>query len=690
MNRLLSILLLNLSSFVYLTVNGQVLPVDTSIELTVTPVKMMCSYDLLQYNHRRDPLYRTRENEMNEAISNAYRSLTDEIITLPVVVHIINLTPDIITDQFVINGINDLNAAYSKTGIYSIGSGVDTKIKFCLAKKGPDGGNTSGITRTQSYFGDNLNMQIEDGRLKDLVIWNPLKYINIWLVSNIRGESYTQFSCGIWQRIGISGYATMPPGGTATDGIVITAFGKGLVHEMGHYLGLYHTFEGGCRNMNCLTDGDKVCDTPPDKSISPSPYCNMPPNTCNTDTLSSYSNGSFHFDNPDLTDNFMDYGNPTCINSFTQGQVNRMRAAIASLRYGLLTDECTPGCNENIVASFMSNIAHPLPGNTVVFTNTSSGTGSFTWLINNVAVSNTANLSYTFPTAAKYIITLKAYNVTGCFASSTQNVIVDCGVKARFYSDKVTIASMTYVYIDSITFTNTSVNAQSFVWLLSNDHGMTEQAISSNNNFVYTFPSPGDYYIRLVARAGSCIDTTGLYTVTVVDPTADGSPFNISAQCYNQNKIKLRFCLGNRGYAFLPKHTPITFYDRNPALPGAARLYPDFYLPNDMMGKCYNCYNHILNVAYHNIDKVYAVFNDAGTGVPVVLPNTAFPELLYNNNTANSVSNHTAVNQTICAGQSFLGYTTSGIYIDTIPSVRTGCDSIRALTLTVLPRIGTL
>ena len=42
-----------------------------------------------------------------------------------------------------------------------------------------------------------------------------------------------------------------------------------LVHEMGHYFGLYHTFEGGCSNSDCTLSGDKVCDTPPDQTNTP-------------------------------------------------------------------------------------------------------------------------------------------------------------------------------------------------------------------------------------------------------------------------------------------------------------------------------------------------------------------------------------------------------------------------------------
>ncbi|KAF9523429.1 pregnancy-associated plasma protein-A-domain-containing protein [Crepidotus variabilis] len=89
--------------------------------------------------------------------------------------------------------------------------------------------------------------------------------------------------------------------------------GRTLTHEVGHWLGLFHTFEGGCDNGV----GDNVADTPPQRSGTEG---------CPTGKDSCPGDG------PDLTNNFMDYTYDVCMTGFTPGQAVRMREAAWAFR----------------------------------------------------------------------------------------------------------------------------------------------------------------------------------------------------------------------------------------------------------------------------------------------------------------------------------------------------------------------
>jgi gliding motility-associated-like protein len=572
-----------------------------------------------------------REAKMNQAILNYAAPLADSYV-LPVVFHIINQNPGSVTDQQILDALKNLNDAFARTGPYAVGSGVDTRIQFCLAQLDPDGGNTTGITRTTSFFTD-VDQDLENGRLKNLVVWDPGRYINIWYITSIKSEIIAKFSCGQWTRITEGGYATMPPGFDSTDGIVVTGFGTLLAHELGHYLGLYHTFEGlDCSNANCATYGDRVCDTPPDGSIGNSLSCNQPQNSCSTDTLSGFA-----VDVPDLINNFMDYGNDACHNAFTEGQAVRMRAAIVTQRSGLLQNECAKPCAESIIAGFTRDNPYPLPGDLVSFSNTSTGASNYQWLINGTVFSTGTNFSYSFSSKGKFKITLRAYNAdANCYATYTDYVIVTCGVEARFYPDKREIASKASIYLDSIYFTNRSVGATTYQWLMSNDAGMGEQLVGSGPDLQYVFQNPANYNVRLIANNATCADTTETFHFEVHDPTADGVVTLYSTKCFNDTKVKLSIYVCNSGYAPIPSNTPISFYENDPrnGNTNPIKLEPTFYLPDTVKGKCCGTiYQHILDVKHIGLNKLFAVFNDKGNSIPVRLPNGSLQESDYQNNT---------------------------------------------------------
>jgi len=576
-----------------------------------------------------DAAYRDREEQVNARILQATHLESNEIptvYTLPVVFHIVGTSPASMTDAQVQAAVVDLNNAFAHKGPYASGPGANTNIQFCLAQKDPLGGNTTGITRTTSYLGTNLEADMEDDRLKSLVDWDPTRYVNIWVVSSIKKEDMALFQCGNWTRLNEGGYATMPTeSGGQLDGIVVTGFGILLAHEMGHYLGLYHTFQGmDCKNDNCATDGDMVCDTPPQRDIFSSPACNRPANSCSTDTLSGFTT-----DVPDLISNFMSYGNASCINEFTEGQATRMRATIASVRNSLLQNECTAPCGEGSLASFTRDQSYPTTGMTVNFTNTSTGAVSFEWSVNGAVVSTSASFSYTFAMSGTYAVRLKAYNADAtCYADYVDDVVVSCGVMARYYADKQTIASKSPIYLDSIQFTNQSVGATSYQWLLN------DTVVSTSANLTYVFNNPGNFAMRLVATNGACTDTTEAFSIPVMDPTPDAVLTLTGVECYHQDSLKVSVVVCDEGYASLPKGLPITFYNGDPTLVATKVLGQTFRVKDTLLGKCCNqAYTVVVPAGQTGLNQLYAVVNDSSKSVPLALPNTPILESDYTNNT---------------------------------------------------------
>jgi gliding motility-associated-like protein len=587
-----------------------------------------CGTDGWYENARKDTAFARKERQTNELIRNRIQqkqSLTSgnasikslgikpkpggspfaNIYEVPVVFHIVSENPEAITDAMVKAALGELNDAFAHRGAYGADPlGVSSDIEFCLAKIAPDGGNTTGINRIKSYL-EGFDKDLETGRMAELSDWNHQEYINIWVVGNIRAENpATFFDCGKWNRIGVGGF-----GGPGFGLVVAGLSGPLLAHEMGHCLTLYHTFEGqNCVNNDCTKDGDLVCDTPPDRSINSSP-CNSPENSCRTDTVSGFSK-----DQPDNISNFMDYGSP-CPSVFTYGQAERMRTFLEVFGGGslLTSNKCDPPCVGVPQAEFeYRSTPYPKAGELVNFNNLTPGNDPFEWLINGVLAGTTKDFSYTFPVAGVYELSLRAYNpVKTCYATFIAKVNVNCGVEARFSPDKRKITHSGSIYSEPVTFTNYTYGGTSFQWYLTDNTGNNFQPISTDRDWVYSFPSPGIYRIKLVATDGTCTDESPIYSVNVMDARMDGAVYLNSVNCYKNDSIRVVFSIANNGYDSIPVGTAIKFYDKIPGLPGGTQLAPDFVIPNDIFGKCGNVYTHVVKASRTKQDTLMAIFDEA-------------------------------------------------------------------------------
>jgi hypothetical protein len=165
------------------------------------------------------------------------------------------------------------------------------------------------LVRIKRYYNTAWHNDQQSGHYRTLTRRGGPRALNIWVVD--------------FPYLGIATFPWDYPRKRAVDGIRVhfdslpggkaIHFNEGgtAVHEAGHWLGLYHTFQGGCTTTN-----DQVSDTP--AQASPTSGCPTQRDSCPSD------------DGTDPIHNFMDYSWDSCYSEFTPGQgarANKMWAA---------------------------------------------------------------------------------------------------------------------------------------------------------------------------------------------------------------------------------------------------------------------------------------------------------------------------------------------------------------------------
>lgn len=425
----------------------------------------------------------------------------DSICIIPVVVHDVYSANPQILDSDAELAIQWLNEAFSNAGDFYHPDGADIPIQFCLAKQDPDGDFTTGLTHTQSLYTD-LTTPNDDQLLKDVVRWDTDQYLNIWVVNSVVGAPNSP---------GVAGYATFPDShGQENDGIVLeqaffasTAEDSGiLIHEVGHYLGLYHTFQNGCPNDDCMTSGDRICDTPPDELLF-NTACLDGTNSCTSDEDDMSLNNPFRAtnlgglgDQADDQINYMDYSGLICMERFTAGQKERMITSLLSIRTSLLDNPlvCEPPCVNPIVMNVTNSALEIEVGQSVVFGNSSSGQTLSSWSVDGDLEAQDTDFNFSPAVQGVYEVVLSLENSEpGCQLDETYLIEVSCPIEIQID------ASETFVNPgESLSFNASVTGASSFTWYVD---GL---ALSNSAQFDYQFDEEGLVQIQLIADNGMC------------------------------------------------------------------------------------------------------------------------------------------------------------------------------------------
>jgi hypothetical protein len=325
-------------------------------------------------------------------------------LVIPVVFHVIKKTDGTgdISAALIQSQVDILNEDFNALAGTPGAMGTNAKFQFVLAKLDPMGNPTTGIdvVTNNTFFADPGSSGTNT--MKRTLKWDPTRYFNIY-TNNAGGG-------------GILGYATFPSeeAGGPEDGVVLNwiyvgrnapnsapyDMGRTATHEVGHYLGLYHTFQSGCGSATApFTSGDLIGDTA--REAQPNYGCTP---------VSSGCGGMSPIEN------YMDYSRDACMTKFTVQQVNRMRCSMINYRW----------INTPPTAAFTYTTA----ALDATFTSTSTDAEStatalkYNWTFGDGETATTQIPTHTYAATGTYTVTLEVLDPGSGTSTTKQSITV--------------------------------------------------------------------------------------------------------------------------------------------------------------------------------------------------------------------------------------------------------------------------
>ena len=426
--------------------------------------------------------------------------------TIPVVFHIIHKSDGTgnIPDQRIYDQVEVLNEDFRAISGSLGANGFDTKIQFQLA----------GITRTanNNWFNDQ-----NEFTFKNTLGWSQDKYLNVYTNSAGGYLGYAYLPQELPNKVYDGVVLLYEAIGGRGDGPAPYNQGRTLVHEVGHYLGLLHTFEEyGC--YQGYQAGDLIADT---NSENDEHYGCFQTHSCGT---------------PDPIDNYMNYTDDSCMEKFTREQANRLVCSLVNYRPSLYDVQSTqpsitvtsPNGGESWTVGSSHNITWTSTGAVGSVKIQFSANNGSSWSTITSSTSNDGSYSWTVSNTTSSQCKVRISEAADGSPSDTSNAVFSItsgsGGSAAISLNR-----------SQLFFTAAGSGSQTGsqeIWISNSGSGTLNWSVSDNASWLSSSPGSGTNagVVTVWVNPGGL--TTGHYTgtISVSSSNASNSPRTVSVR----------------------------------------------------------------------------------------------------------------------------------------------------------------